>query len=77
MPRPEIRRCRVTIGQVMIGIAVCAVGLASFQRLDFGDAVVFWWIFILSVIYARTGRRVIEWFSVAVVIAGLYAALCR
>lgn len=76
MPRPEIRRCRVTIGQVMIGIAVCAVGLASPMLFVFGASLVFWWLVILNVIYHQTFRRVAEWFTVAVIIALLYA-LCQ
>jgi hypothetical protein len=69
----EIKRRQLTIGQVMIAIAVCAVSLASPKFLLFAFAFIFWWFIIFGVLFSRTGRRVAEWCTLAVVILVLLA----
>jgi hypothetical protein len=69
----EIQRCRLTIGQVMIAIAVCAVGLASPKFLIFASAFILWWIIIFGVLFSGTGRRVAEWCVLVVIVLVLCA----
>ncbi len=57
----------------MIGIAVCAVGLALPRLFLLGAALTFWWFLILGVLYSPGVRRAAGWLVVAVIIAILYA----
>ena len=71
-----MRRFQITIGQVMIVIAVCAVGLWSPKIILFASAATFWWVFIVGALYSRTVRRVAQWCMVLVVLL-ILIAICQ
>jgi hypothetical protein len=73
MPQSDLKRSQLTVGQGMIAIAVCAVGLASPKLLIIASAFIFWWFIIFGVLFSRTGRRVAEWCTLAVLILVLLA----
>jgi hypothetical protein len=73
MMRFDIRRCRLTIAQMMTAIAACAVGRSSPKLLVIGSALIAWWVLILGLIYTLNGRRAAEWIAVAIIIVVLYA----
>jgi hypothetical protein len=76
MLRLQAKRCQLTIGQVMIAIAVCAIGLSSPKILIFAAALFIGWTLTISAIYSQIGRRVAEWCTLVVMILVL-VALCQ
>ena len=64
---------RLTIGQFMIAVAVCVIGLMSPKILVFAFGLIFWWIAIFGAIYSRIGRRIAEWCTLVVIILVLLA----
>jgi hypothetical protein len=76
MSRLQIRRFRLTIGQVMVAIAVCAVACAWPERFVFATSMILGAFLNLGAIFSKVGRRVFEW-CVVVAIIGMLLALSR
>jgi hypothetical protein len=69
----KAQRFQLTIGQVMIAVAVCTLGLSSPKLLVFASASILSWMLITGAMYSQTGRRVAEWCTLVVIIVVLLA----
>jgi hypothetical protein len=76
MVRLNTQRFQVTIGQLMIVIAVCAVGLWSPNIIIVGSALAISWFLVVGAIYSQKWRRIAEWCAFVAVILVLFA-LCQ
>ena len=73
-----MQRFQLSIGQLMIAIAVCAIIPWSPKIIIFAPALVMWSILIVGGIHSRTGCRFVEWRALAVgilVVFALYLSL--
>jgi hypothetical protein len=69
----KAQRFQLTNTQVIIAVAVCALGPWSPKLLVFASASILTWMLITGAMYSQTGRRVAEWCMLVVIILVLLA----